>query len=229
MKKVLIKLSGEFFLAPNQPVSATKALDVAKEIKSLYQQKVKIAVVVGAGNIVRGSKIKNLSRLTVDYAGMCAAEVNGLMLQAALQALSIPSVLYSSLHLSKIAQPFNLEMAKEDFLGKKVVIFGSTGLPYVTTDTAAVLFAISLGIEEMYKLTKVDGVYESDPKKSKSAKRFSSLSYDEVLQKRLNVMDMTAFALARENGLTIKVGKWTKGSLIRLWRNKNYGTIIKNK
>lgn len=227
MKKILIKLSGEFFASSTQPVAPDKALILAKEIKQLYQRKVKIAIVVGAGNIIRGAGIKDLPRLKTDYAGMCAAVINGLILQAALEKFKVPAVLDSTLHITQASQTFNPDRAKKDFLSGQVVIFGGTGLPYVTTDTAAVIFGASLGVEQVIKLTKVNGVYDSDPKKNKSAKRFKALSLDQALSDRLNVMDMAALALAREVNLPIRVCKWQPGNLLKIWQNKNYGTIIK--
>lgn len=227
MNKILIKLSGEFFASPTQPVAPEKALILAKEIKQLHQHKVKIAVVVGAGNIIRGGGIKDLPRLKTDYAGMCAAFINGLILQAALEKIKVPAVLDSTLNITQASKTFNPDRAKNDFMSGQVVIFGGTGLPYVTTDTAAVIFGASLGVEQIIKLTKVNGVYDSDPKKNKSAKRFKALSHDQALADRLNVMDMAALALAREIKLSIRVCKWQPGNLLKIWQNKNYGTIIK--
>lgn len=227
MKKILIKLSGEFFSSPIQPVDSAKALIIAKEIKQLYQHKVKIAVVVGAGNIIRGNNIKDLPRLKTDYAGMCAAVINGLILQGALEKIKVPAILDSTLQITQTSQAFNPDRAKKDFLSGQVVIFGGTGLPYVTTDTAAVIFAASLGVEQVIKLTKVDGVYSSDPKQNKFAKKFRTLSYNQMLSDRLNVIDMSALALAREVNLPIRICKWEPGGLLKIWRNKNYGTLIK--
>lgn len=227
MKKILLKLSGEFFADSNQAVSPDKAMILAKEIKKLYQNKVKIAVVVGAGNIIRGKQIKNLSRLKLDYAGMSAAFINGLLLQAALENIKVPAVLDSTLNITQASQHFNPDRAKNDFLSGKVIIFGGTGLPYVTTDTAAVIFGASLGVEQVIKLTKVNGVYDSDPKINKSAKRFKVLSHKQALVASLNVIDMAALALARELNLSIRVCKWQPGNLLKIWKNKNYGTIIK--
>ncbi len=227
MNKILLKFSGEFFASGNQPIAVRQALTLANDIKKLYQKNIKVAVVVGAGNIIRGAQIAELSRIKGDYAGMCAALINGLILQAALEKIKVPAVLDSTLNLVQASQPFSPDRAKNDFNAGKVLIFGGTGLPYVTTDTAAVIFGASLEVDQVIKLTKVNGVYDSDPKQNKKAKKFLTLTHDRVLADKLKVMDMAALALARELNLSIRVCKWQPGKLLTICQNKNYGTIIK--
>jgi len=227
MKTILIKLSGEFFSQGQIPIAETQALAIAKEIKLLKQKKVNIAVVVGAGNIMRGARIKNIDRVVADYAGMTAALANGLILQGALQSLNVDCVLDTTLHVSQFGQVFKPERARSNVQSGKVVIFGGTGLPYMTTDTAAVVFALSIKADQLIKLTKVNGVYDKDPMRYHNAKCFTKLTYDQVLAANLRVMDMSAFAIAREHKLPIRVAKWSNGCLLKILKQPGYGTLIK--
>jgi uridylate kinase len=226
MKTLLIKISGEFFSNNKVSISENQALQIAKEIKSLRDKKVNVAVVVGAGNIVRGAHLKSIDRVVADYAGMTAALSNGLILHGALKFLGIDSVIDSTLNVSQTGYYFRPERARSDVASGQVVIFGGTGLPYMTTDTAAVVFALSIKADELIKLTKVNGVFEKDPVRFPKARRFTKLTYDQVLAANLRVMDMSAFALARENNLPIRVAKWSKGCLLKILQQADYGTAI---
>lgn len=227
MKKVLIKISGEFFQNKNQPIVFNQVMKVALEIKGLVERKVKVAVVVGAGNILRGNRIKSdLDRSLVDYAGMCAALTNGLVLQAALDSLKVKTVLDSTLNVSQVGRYHRPQRARQDFESGKVLILGGAGLPYFSTDTAAVVFALEIGAEILLKATKVKGVYSSDPVKNKKAKFFDNLTFSRVLEDDLQVMDQTAFALARDNALPVRVFKWQQGVLLKIIRGEKIGTLV---
>lgn len=227
MKKVLLKISGEFFQGNGQAIHMPKVMSVAKEIKVLLDKKLKVAVVVGAGNIMRGGRVRSeVDRVTLDYAGMCGAVTNCLSLQAALNSLNVATVVDSTLNISQIGMYHRPLRAKQDYLSNRILLMGGTGLPYFSTDTAAVVFALELGAEVLLKATKVNGVYSADPKKNQRAERFSFLSFDEVLEKNLQVMDQTAFALARDNNLPIRVFKWQNGALKKLVAGEALGTLV---
>ena len=226
-KKFLIKISGELFRQGDQPISYRSLGSLAQEIKSLKKRRNKLALVVGGGNIVRGRDFANgFDRVTVDYAGMTAAVVNGLMLKAALDSIGCPAVVDSTLAIGALGGSHQFDKLRLEFEAGKVVIMGGTGLPFVSTDTAAVIFALELGVELVLKATKVNGVYDKDPLKFPQAKFFKRVSFDKVTRERLNVMDQSAFVLAANNKLPIRVFKWKKGVLAKIAAGEEVGTFI---
>ncbi len=227
INKFLLKISGELFSHKGEAISMPAVLQVAKEIKTLKQKRNKIAVVVGAGNIIRGRDIPpKFDRVTVDYAGMTAAVVNGLVLKAALESINCPALVDSTLTIGSLGGSHQFAKVKSAFDDGKVVIMGGTGLPFVSTDTAAVIFALELGAQLVLKATKVNGVYDRDPLKSIQAKRFRKISFAEVISRRLEVMDQAAFVLAAKYNLPIRVFKWQRGVLGQIAQAKEVGTLV---
>lgn len=208
-KRVLIKLSGEALLGGQAfGIDSQIVLRMATELKQLLDLGIQVAVVIGGGNIFRGIELEanGLDRSTSDYMGMLATVMNSLALQNVLERLGVHTRVQSALEIQNVCEPFVQRKAEAHLQKGRVVIFAAgTGNPYFTTDTAAVLRAKELNCDLLLKGTKVDGVYCSDPVKNDDAMRFESLSYQEVLEKRLAVMDMTAIALARDNRLPIAV------------------------
>jgi len=230
-KRILLKLSGESLAGENDfGISNNKIINYAQEIKPLVTQGVEIAIVIGGGNIFRGSDIMQsmIDRVQGDYMGMLATVINGLALQSALEKMKITTRLMSAVKIDEIAEPFIRRRAIRHLEKGRVVIFvAGTGSPYFTTDTAAVLRAIEIKADTIIKGTRVDGVFSDDPEKNNKAKQFKKISFDEVYDKKLSVMDMTAFTLCKENQLPISVFNINKsGNLFKLVNGDNVGTKI---
>ena len=191
---------------------------------------IEIAIVIGGGNIFRGvsGASKGMDRVQADYMGMLATVINGLALQSALENNAIPTRLQTAIKIEAIAEPFIKRKATRHLEKGRVVIFGSgTGNPYFTTDSAAVLRAVEINADVILKGTRVDGIYNEDPEKNKSAIKFDTLSFDDVLQKGLKVMDTTAFTLSQENELPIIVFDMnTRGNLKKIVQGENIGTRV---
>jgi len=226
-KRILLKLSGESLAEEkNFGISNKKVINYAQEIQPLVKRGVEVAVVIGGGNIFRGSDIMEnvIDRVQGDYMGMLATVINGLALQSALENMTINTRLMSAVKIDEIAEPFIRRRAMRHLDKGRVVIFvAGTGSPYFTTDTAAVLRAIEIKADTIIKGTRVDGIFSDDPEKNKNAKQFKSISFDEVYDKKLSVMDMTAFTLCKENQLPISVFNINKsGNLFKLV-NSIYG------
>jgi uridylate kinase len=204
--------------------------EYATEIKEIQKTGTEIAIVIGGGNIFRGvsGASKGMDRVQADYMGMLATVINGLALQSALENNDVPTRLQTAIKIEAIAEPFIKRRATRHLEKGRVVIFGSgTGNPYFTTDSAAVLRAIEINADVILKGTRVDGIYNEDPEKNKSAVKFDKLSFDEVLKKGLKIMDTTAFTLSQENKLPIIVFDMnTKGNLIRIIKGENIGTRV---
>ena len=204
--------------------------DYAKEIKALYDMGIEVAIVIGGGNIFRGvsGASKGMDRVQADYMGMLATVINGLALQSALENNDIPTRLQTAIKIEAIAEPFIKRKATRHLEKGRVVIFGSgTGNPYFTTDSAAVLRAVEIDADVILKGTRVDGIYNEDPEKNKSAIKFDTLSFDDVLKKGLKVMDTTAFTLSQENELPIIVFDMnTRGNLKKIVEGENIGTRV---
>lgn len=201
----------------------------ATEIKEIAND-VQVAIVIGGGNIFRGIEAADggMDRVQGDYMGMLATMINSMALQAALEKQNVPSRLQSAIEMNKICEPFIRRRAVRHLEKNRVVIFGAgTGNPYFTTDTAASLRAIEIEADVVLKGTRVDGIYTADPEKDKSATKFEQISFDEVYQKNLNVMDLTAFTLCKENNLPIIVFDMNKkGNLKKVVNGEKVGTLV---
>jgi uridylate kinase len=230
-KRILLKLSGESLLG-KQPfgIDPDVANFIAAEIKSVSDLKIKIGIVVGGGNIFRGLEAgsKGIDRTSADYMGMLATVINSLALQSALEGCGIPTRVQTSIEMHEIAEPFIQRRAMRHLEKGRIVIFaGGTGNPYFTTDTAASLRAMEIKADVIMKATKVDGVYDSDPVKNKTAVMFKKISYIDVLTKNLKVMDATAISLCRDNLLPIIVfNLQKKGNIRRAICGQKIGTYV---
>lgn len=207
--RILLKLSGEALMGDqNYGIDTKVAKSVAKEIKAVHERGVEIAIVVGGGNIFRGvsKSAGGMDRGSADYIGMLATVMNAVVLQDALEKCSVYTRVLSAIDIPQLAEPFIRRRAIRHLEKGRVVIFGAgTGNPYFTTDSAAALRALEIKAEVIMKATKVDGVYDDDPEQNKDAKKFVRISYRDVLEKRLRVMDTSAISLCMENDLPIVV------------------------
>lgn len=213
-------------------INGERLKEYAQEIKGVVAQGVQVAVVIGGGNIFRGLKgaSEGMDRTQADHMGMLATVINGLALQSALEVEGVKTRLQSAIEMDKVAEPFIRRRATRHLEKGRVVIFGGgTGNPYFTTDTAATLRAIEVDADVILKGTRVDGIYTADPEKDQSAKKYESISFKEVYEKGLNVMDMTAFTLSKENDLPIIVFDMNKpGNLQALLKGEKVGTLVAN-
>ncbi|HAF07587.1 MAG: UMP kinase [bacterium] len=230
-KRILLKLSGEILGDRNYVFSEKSLSTLVKEIVEVYRMGVDIGIVIGGGNIVRGSKLVDqlhLDKVTADYTGMLSTVINGMVLQSMIEKKGINTRMMTAIEIKQIAEPYIRRKALSHLDKKRIVIFtGGTGNPFFTTDTAAVLRASEIGCEVLLKGTKVDGVFDLDPVKNKNAKMFKNINYSSVLIKELNVMDMTAISLSRENKLPIIVFNILKyGNLIEIVKGKKIGTLV---
>ena len=232
-KRILLKLSGEALLGERSyGIDPKRITQYAKDIKSITDLGVEVAVVIGGGNIFRGvsAASNGIDRVQGDYMGMLATVINGMALQSSLEEEKIQTRLQTALKIEEVAEPYIKRKAVRHLEKKRVVIFGGgTGNPFFTTDSAAVLRAIEINADVILKGTRVDGVYDSDPEKNNNAVKFDSMSFSEVIKKNLKVMDSTAFTLSQENNLPIIVFNMNKtGNLLKLINGDKIGTIIKN-
>ncbi|MEN9291527.1 MAG: hypothetical protein RIT34_756 [Bacteroidota bacterium] len=230
-KRILLKLSGESLMGNKQfGIDNQRLSAYASQIKELHQKGVEIAIVIGGGNIFRGVQAEEggMDRTHGDYMGMLATMINSMALQAALESAGISTRLQSAIEMKEIAEPFVRRRAVRHLEKGRVVIFGAgTGNPFFTTDSAASLRAIEINADVILKGTRVDGIYTADPFKDPSATKFDQISFDEVYARGLNVMDMTAFTLCKENNLPIIVFDMdTPGNLLQLMEGKNVGTLV---
>lgn len=230
-KRIMLKISGEVIGgADGQGADAAALLVLCQEVKTLVKAKVQVAIVVGGGNFWRfrdNQKIK-IARSDSDTIGMMATIMNARLLQDALRSIGVKASALAP-HVSfYFAEPFTAGRGKELLeRGEVVICGGGTGNPYFTTDSAAALRALELECDVLMKATKVDGVYDSDPVKNKSAKFFEKITYDEVLKRRLEVMDLNAIVLAKENGLPVQVFNLRKsGNLLKAAKGKKVGTLV---
>ncbi len=229
--KILLKLSGEALMGDKQFGIEYSILNhYATEIKSLREAGVQVAIVIGGGNIFRGIQASEggFDRVQGDYMGMLATVINSMALQAVLENHGIPTRLQSAIEMKEVAEPFVRRRAVRHLEKGRVVIFGAgTGNPYFTTDTAATLRAIEIEADIILKGTKVDGIYTADPNKDPNAVKYDKVSFDEVYEKNLNVMDMTAFTLCKENKLPIIVFDINKkGNLLGIAKGEKIGTLV---
>jgi uridylate kinase len=235
-KRVLIKFSGEALAGENDYGINTEVLDyISGEIQSVYESGVDVAIVVGGGNFVRGvstSQNSIISRSSADHMGMLATVMNGIAIQEALDHKGVPVRLQSAIEMPKVAEPLIVKKAVRHLEKKRVVIFSAgTGNPFFTTDTGATLRGIQIDADLVIKATKVDGVYDKDPKKFSDAKKLPVITYDMALDKDINVMDDTAIALAKDNSMPIIVCDMFKnGNLVDIIKNENLSncSIVKD-
>lgn len=229
--RVILKVSGEALIGEKgYGIDPVVIESIAEEIKVVHEMGVEIAVVIGGGNIFRGlaATAIGMERASADYMGMLATILNALALQDSLEKKNVVTRVQSAIEMRALAEPYIRRRAIRHLEKKRVVIFAAgTGNPYFSTDTAAALRAIEIGAEVILKGTKVDGVYDSDPMIDKSAKRFDSLTYLEVLQRGLKVMDATAISLCKDNNLPIIVFNLrNKGNVKRVVMGEELGTLI---
>lgn len=230
-KRILLKLSGEALMGDNQyGIDPIRLSEYAQEIKKIYDLGVEIAIVIGGGNIFRGvaGASKGMDRVQGDYMGMLATVINGMALQGALEDAGMSTRLQTALKIEAIAEPYIKRRATRHLEKGRIVIFGAgTGNPYFTTDTAAVLRGIEVGADVILKGTRVDGVYTADPEKDPNATKFENITFNEVLEKGLNIMDTTAFTLSQENNFPIVVFDMNKESnLLKVCQGDNIGTTV---
>ena len=232
-KRILLKLSGEALLGDRSyGIDPKRIAQYAKDIKSILDLGVEVAIVIGGGNIFRGvsAASNGIDRVQGDYMGMLATVINGMALQSSLEEEKIQTRLQTAIKIEAVAEPYIKRKAVRHLEKKRVVIFGGgTGNPFFTTDSAAVLRAIEISADVILKGTRVDGVYDSDPEKNEKAVKFDFISFSDVIGKNLKVMDSTAFTLSQENNLPIVVFNMNKpGNLLKVIKGDKIGTLIKN-
>jgi|TARA_B110000881_G_scaffold219711_1_gene242371 uridylate kinase len=230
-KRILLKLSGEALMGDkNFGIDSNRLKKYSTEIKNIQNLGIEVAIVIGGGNIFRGIEAEKtgIDRVQGDYMGMLATVINSMALQSFLEKLGCDTRLLSGFNIDQVCEPFIRRKAIRHLEKNRIVIFGAgLGKPYFTTDSTASLRAIEIEANVVLKGTRVDGVYNSDPEKSSSAIKFNEISFDEVYKKNLNIMDMTAFTLCKENNLPIIVFDMNKpGNLIKIIEGEKIGTLI---
>jgi uridylate kinase len=230
-KRILLKLSGEALMGNRQyGIDPERLAEYAEDVKQITDLGIEVAIVIGGGNIFRGvaGASNGMDRVQGDHMGMLATVINGLALQSALEDAGIPTRLQSAIKINEVAEPFIRRRAMRHLEKGRVVIFGGgTGNPYFTTDSAAVLRAIEIEADVILKGTRVDGIYNTDPEKNIDAVKYDFISFADVLQKGLKVMDTTAFTLSQENNLPIIVFDMnTRGNLLKVISGENIGTTV---
>ncbi|MBW4890310.1 UMP kinase [Mucilaginibacter sp. HMF5004] len=231
-KRILLKLSGESLMGDSQyGIDNERVLQYAHDIKGVFDAGIEIAIVVGGGNIFRGlsAEKSGMDRAQADYMGMLATVINCMALQNALETIGAPTRLQSAIKMEQICEPYIRRRAMGHLEHGRIVIFGAgTGNPYFTTDTAASLRAIEIKADVVLKGTRVDGIYTADPEKDPAAVRYDEISYQEVYDKGLKVMDMTAITLCQENKLPIIVFDMNKpGNFMKIAQGEPVGTLVK--
>ena len=232
-KRVLLKLSGEALQGPGQFGISSDIIEyVSEEIKSVYSLGVETAIVIGGGNIFRGvsSSSKGMDRSTADYMGMLATVINALALQDFLERKGLQTRIQTALEIKQVAEPFIKRRAIRHLEKGRIVIFAAgTGNPFFTTDTAATLRALQMGAGIIMKATKVDGIYDKDPVENKDASKFTELTYMEILEKGLKIMDATSISLCMEGNIPIVVfDLFEKGNVEKVIRGERVGTIVRS-
>ncbi len=230
-KRIVIKLSGEALAGDDGTgIDPKRAANIAKRVSDIHEMGVDVGIVIGAGNLWRGREgLKwGMDRATADYMGMLATVMNALALMDALERIGVPTRVQSAIEMRAVAEPYIRRRAIRHLEKERVVIFGGgTGNPFFSTDTAAALRAADIAADVLIKATKVDGVYDSDPKQNHGAKKFDKLTYIEALNLRLEVMDSTALSLCMENKTPILVlNLWDNAALIKAIQGENVGTIV---
>jgi uridylate kinase len=229
-KRIILKLSGEVLKGEEEVIDAKVADKIAREVAEIHAMGVQVAVVIGGGNIWRGitSANRGMDRSTADYMGMLATIINGMALQEALEKVGVNTRVQTAIEVKNVAEPFIRRRAVRHLEKGRVVIFvAGTGNPFFSTDTAAALRASELGAEILLKATKVDGVYDSDPRKNPKAKRFERVSYADALKGRLQVMDSTAISLCMENKMPIIIFDLNQpGNIKRVVLGEKVGSLV---
>jgi len=230
-KRIMLKISGEALAGTREfGLDHGTLLDLAKQIHEVVKKNIQVVVVVGGGNIwrYRDTKESGIERNASDAMGMLATIMNGVALQSALESLGAYTRVCSAIDVPQLAEPYLTRRAVRHLeKGRIVICAGGTGNPYFTTDSAAALRALELSCDVLLKATNVDGVYDKDPNKEKSATKYEKLTYDEAIEKNLNVMDQSAFSLCREQKLPIRVFNLsTKGNLLKAASGENIGTLV---
>ena len=231
-KRILLKLSGEALVGDDKAlgIDSKKLLHYANEIKKIHDAGIQISIVIGGGNIYRGfnNAEHNIDRVQGDYMGMLATLINGLALQNTLENIDIPTRLQSAINVNQVAEPYIKRKAIRHLEKNRIVIFAAgTGNPYFTTDSAAVLRAIEIEADVILKGTKVDGIYNCDPKTNSNAIKYENITFSEVISKGLKIMDTTAFTLSQENNLPIIVFDINlKDNLLKAVSGDKIGTIV---
>jgi len=231
-KRILLKLSGEALMGEkNYGIDIDRVAQYAQDIKNVHNEGVEIAIVIGGGNIYRGlsAEKSGMDRVQADYMGMLATVINSMALQDALEKVGLKTRLLTAIKMEQICEPFIRRRAVRHLEKGRVVIFGAgTGNPYFTTDTAASLRAIEINADVVLKGTRVDGIYTADPLKDATATRFEELTFQEIYDNGLSVMDMTAFTLCQENNLPIIVFDMNKaGNFLKLAQGEKVGTLVR--
>ncbi len=231
-KRILLKLSGEALSGPDkkQVIDFDILQQFAKEVKTIVDAGVQVAVVIGGGNIFRGASVEKsgIDRVQGDHMGMLATVINSMAIQSSLEKYGMVTRLLSAIKMEQVAEPMIRRRAVRHLEKGRIVIFGAgTGNPYFTTDSAGALRAIEINADAVLKGTRVDGIYTADPEKDPTATRYEKITYDEALSKNLKIMDLTAFALCKENNLPIIVFDMNKpGNLLRLINGESVGYIL---
>jgi uridylate kinase len=233
-RRVILKLSGEGFGSPGKPgINIDETLNVARQAKRVAQRGVQLAIIVGGGNILRGARFSAggsiVKEATAHYMGMLATVLNGLALQSALESLSCETRLQTAIRMDSVAEPYIQRRCLRHLeKGRIVILAGGTGNPFVTTDTAAALRGRELEADVLLKATNVDGVFSEDPRINPHAVMYDRLTYEQVLQRNLRVMDMQAISTCREGKLPILVFNFTEGNIERAIAGHPLGTLIKD-
>jgi len=230
-KRILIKLSGETLAgSDNKGIDFGSVLNICNEIKECALDDNQIAIVVGGGNFWRGRTHKDMDSCTADHIGMLGTTMNALALQDGFKQVGIESRVQTGIEMRQIAEFYIKNSADKHLNKNRIVIFGcGTGSPFFSTDTAAALRAAEINADIIFKATNVDGVYTADPKKDKNATKFDKITYIDVLNKKLNVMDSTAISLCMDNNIPIQVFDINKkGNLLKVSRGEKIGTIVEN-
>lgn len=230
-KRILLKLSGEALAGTQgQGINNTVIKQIAQDVAEAFRAGVEIGIVIGGGNIYRGvaASAEGMDRASADYMGMLATCINALALQDALEKENVPTRVQTAIEMAEIAEPYIRRRAIRHLEKGRIVIFGAgTGNPFFTTDTAASLRAMEISAQVIMKATKVDGIYDKDPKKFADAKKFDKISYIDVLNKGLNVMDSTAISLCMDNKLPIVTFDLTqRGNVLKAVMGENIGTLV---
>jgi len=230
-KRILLKLSGEALMGDMDYGIDPKVIDrLAREVVEVQKAGVEIGVVIGGGNIFRGAGLAEagMDRVTGDQMGMLATVMNALAIQDALEKRGGYARVMSAIKINEVCEDYIRRRAIRHIEKGRIAVFAAgTGNPFFTTDSAAALRAIEIGAQVMLKATKVDGVYTADPKKDKNAKRYEHLTYDEVIERKLGVMDTAAIALCRDHGMPMRIYDMTRaGDLMRILQGKNIGTLV---